>query len=663
MKNICQKLNFAKLTSKKGISLIVLIVTIIVIIILAAAVILTINKNNTLSSAKEAVFRQDIATMKEELEIYKANMKYNDENPETLNADKKSDPTVQEIITSMPNKYANILKIEEGKLVYVGKNKNQYLIAKDMGLIPEGTLIDDDILEELKPFITEWTVEDGDSITLPILGKCNFKVDYGDGTGEYKVTRDSDENRIHTYEKAGTYTVTITGKCEQINFLFGNNRVSRNKITRLVQWGDLTCKFYSFCDCANLGGTIPEPSKNSFINVTDAYAIFSGCSSLTGSIPENLFKGASKITSFGIYWGAGAFSRCENLTGNIPEKLFEDCVNATDFSFTFYGCSGLTGKIPSNLFKNCTKATKFSGSHWNNTGGGTFENCTGITEIGDELFSNNNLAKDFTAVFKGCTGITKIPENLFRNCSSATDFAYAFYGCSSITGKIPSKLFADSPNVTTFTHLFDGCNLLNSIGEGLFENKDKVTDFSFAFSNCSSIKEIPGNIFSGCDAVTTYSNTFRSCTSLAYIPSGLFDSSINVTDFSGTFQQCSKIESVPKDLFRYNTKVTTFGQLGAWYGAFLGCTNLREVPEDIFKCNTEVTNFSLTFRGCSNLTKMPDLSNNTKVTDIRAMFEGCNNLTGKAYPLWENSVTTQFGGCFRYCSKLSNYSEIPAGWK
>ena len=47
-------------TKKKGISLIVLIVTIIVIIILAAVIILTINQNNPLNSAKEAVFREDI---------------------------------------------------------------------------------------------------------------------------------------------------------------------------------------------------------------------------------------------------------------------------------------------------------------------------------------------------------------------------------------------------------------------------------------------------------------------------------------------------------------------------------------------------------------------------------------------------------------------------
>ena len=648
---------------KRGISLIVLIVTVVVIIILAAVIILTLNKNDTLSSAKEAVFRQDIATMKEELEIYKANMKYNDENPETLNADKKSSPSIQEIITSMSNKYANILKIEEGKLVYIGKNKNEYLIAKDMGLVPEGTLMDDEIFEELKPFITEWTVEDGDNITLPIGGKCNFKVDYGDGTGEYKVTSSSDKNINHTYEKAGTYTVTITGKCEQINFFAGNNTVSKNKITRLVQWGNLSCTFYSFYNCVNLAGNIPEPSKNSFINVTDASTIFSGCSSLTGSIPENLFKGASKITSFGVSWGAGTFAYCKNLTGSIPEKLFEDCVNAKDFCFTFYGCSGLTGKIPSNLFKKCTKATRFSGSHWNNTGGGIFENCTGITEIGDELFSNNNLATDFTGVFKGCTGITKIPENLFKNCRSATDFAYAFSGCNSITGNIPGKLFADSPNVTTFTHVFDGCNLIDSIGEGLFQNKDKVKDFSFAFFKCSSIKEIPGNIFSGCEAVTTYSNTFSNCTNLNYIPSRLFDSSINVTDFSGVFQQCSKIESVPKDLFRYNTKVTTFGSSGSWYGAFLGCTNLKEVPEDIFKYNTEVTDFSLTFWACSNLTKVPDLSSNTKVVKTSQMFYDCVKLTGEVYPIWNNGLVTSHSKTFNGCSKLSNYSDIPDDWK
>ena len=169
-------------TKKKGISLIVLIVTIIVIIILAAVIILTINQNNPLNSAKEAVFREDINNFETELEIYKANMKYRDENPEELNVNKETMPNIQEVITSMSNKYAKVLEVRNGKLVYIGKDTEGYRLAYKIGILPEDELVDDDILEELQPFITEWTVEAGDSITLPLLNHVysnyNFIVDF-----------------------------------------------------------------------------------------------------------------------------------------------------------------------------------------------------------------------------------------------------------------------------------------------------------------------------------------------------------------------------------------------------------------------------------------------------------------------------------------------------
>lgn len=47
-----------------------LIVTIIVIIILAATVVLTITKNNLIESAKEAVFKEDVRTFQDELNMY-----------------------------------------------------------------------------------------------------------------------------------------------------------------------------------------------------------------------------------------------------------------------------------------------------------------------------------------------------------------------------------------------------------------------------------------------------------------------------------------------------------------------------------------------------------------------------------------------------------------
>ncbi len=103
--------------------------------------------------------------------------------------------------------------------------------------------------------------------------------------------------------------------------------------------------------------------------------------------------------------------------------------------------------------------------------------------------------------------------------------------------------------------------------------------------------------------------------------------------------------------------------VGFSHGAFLGCKNLKEVPEDTFKYNTEVTDFSLAFWACSNLTKVPDLSNNTKVVKISMMFSDCVKLTGEVYPIWNNGLITSHSKTFNGCSKLSNYSEIPAGWK
>ena len=70
VEKINHKNNFTKLTHKRGISLIVLIITIIVIIILAAAVILTISKNNPVSSAKEATFKEDMSNIQDELSMY-----------------------------------------------------------------------------------------------------------------------------------------------------------------------------------------------------------------------------------------------------------------------------------------------------------------------------------------------------------------------------------------------------------------------------------------------------------------------------------------------------------------------------------------------------------------------------------------------------------------
>ena len=118
-----QKNNFTKLTHKKGISLIVLIITIIVIIILAAAVILTISKNNPVSSAKEATFKEDITAIQDELSMY-LSKKYTD-NPTSF--DKSSvNLSGDAMVAELPStkKYKDKVSVIKGKLVWAGETEN-----------------------------------------------------------------------------------------------------------------------------------------------------------------------------------------------------------------------------------------------------------------------------------------------------------------------------------------------------------------------------------------------------------------------------------------------------------------------------------------------------------------------------------------------------------
>ena len=115
--------NFTKLTHKRGISLIVLIVTIIVIIILAAAVILTISKNNPVSSAKEATFKEDMTSIQDELSMY-LSKKYTD-NPTSF---EKSSVNLSgdSMVTELPStkKYKDKVSVVEGNLVINNSKAN-----------------------------------------------------------------------------------------------------------------------------------------------------------------------------------------------------------------------------------------------------------------------------------------------------------------------------------------------------------------------------------------------------------------------------------------------------------------------------------------------------------------------------------------------------------
>ena len=152
-----QKNNFTKLIHKKGISLIVLIVTIIVIIILAAAVILTITKNNPVSSAKEATFKEDMSNIQDELSMY-ISKKYTD-NPTSF--DKSSvNLSGDGMVTELPStkKYKDKVSVIKGKLVWAGETENN-TEYKWFSEVTGNTSNSETVKEEWKNTIA--SVEDG----------------------------------------------------------------------------------------------------------------------------------------------------------------------------------------------------------------------------------------------------------------------------------------------------------------------------------------------------------------------------------------------------------------------------------------------------------------------------------------------------------------------
>ena len=449
-----------KVKEENGITLIALVITINVLLILAGVTIATLTGDNgLLKKTNEAEFKNQISTYKEELRIsiYSDTTEKLGERNYKFNA--KGYDEVRKLIPSFQKKDENILEVKEDKLIYIGKNKNEYRMAVDMDLISDDELIDDEIIEELQPFITEWTVEDGDSITLPINeyahNRYNFTVDYGDGSEVKVVDNYNDEDKTHIYEKAGIYVVTIKGQCPSFQFNRSNDTaVSKDKISRIVQWGNVFkngggIKFgmnINFCNCTNLTGPIPKPTKNSFVNLCNVKSLFCNCTKLTGEIPENLFYNCENITDFSYI-----FSNCPGVI-EIPKGLFKNCTNSVYFMNSFSGCENLK-EIPKDLFYNCKKVTSFSGA---------FSGCISITEIPDDLFANCDSASSFRETFLNCKSLVKVGNNIFKSGVSM-DFYRLFENCVALT-TVPNELFLNCTGENNgYERTFRNCTKLNSL--------------------------------------------------------------------------------------------------------------------------------------------------------------------------------------------------------
>ena len=196
-----------KKNKKKGISLVVLIVTIIVIIVLAAAVIITLSKNNPIESAKEARFKADVKTLKNELAMVVSNQYTNGKRKTKINADKYtkdgSEDSVYTYISTFKDKYNEKFVIQDDELRYTSK---------------------------VSEFEKEWLKEINVSKKRSNLPSPFQQVEYIESTGSQYIDTKfyADKKVSHKYIVEFQITKTATGSQTVIGHDLNDLRVDSN---------------------------------------------------------------------------------------------------------------------------------------------------------------------------------------------------------------------------------------------------------------------------------------------------------------------------------------------------------------------------------------------------------------------------------------------------
>ena len=328
------------------------------------------------------------------------------------------------------------------------------------------------------PFISEWTVTANEDITLPLKEgyNYNFTVNWGDESSS-EVTSYDDSDITHTYDTAGTYTVTISGTVEAWYFNDGEDKNNIISVKNLgdVGWKDLNGAFWG---CTNLkelyGGNV-----SGVINMEDMFRNNSSLANLDISQWDvsnvtnmhDMFISNSSLVSLDIsQWDVSSVT---DMSGMFSQA------SLTNLDVSQWDISNVTDM--NSMFSQAYFLANLDVSHWNVSNATTME----------EMFNSVSLANPDVSQWN-VSNVT-VMRSMFRkaslanpdvsqwNVSNVTGMRYMFHQASSAN---PDVSQWDVSNVTDMVYIFNEASSANP--DVSHWNVSNITDMSGMFRLATS---------------------------------------------------------------------------------------------------------------------------------------------------------------------------------
>ncbi len=465
-------------------------------------------------------------------------------------------------------------------------------------------------------FISTWeTTKVNEQITIPILGRRYYTVEWGDG----EITTGHKFTASHIYNDPKEYTIKIYGNLDRVSFV---NSIDREKIKSIDQWGAIqwTDMWKAFTRCSNLRVVATDAPDLS--NTTRLEGMFQLCTSLetpdfsnwdTSTIEnmKDMFNGATKFNGNISNWNTSnvaVFMRMFSDANSFNQDISSwDANKANNFFQMFYNASSFNQNIASwSIGKNSVFDVNFNEMF---RGATAFDQSLASLDISEvtkmqEMFLDAGLSiENYEATLQGWAtlspGETKIP----------TDITF-HGGNSNYCDQTARSILTTAPIGWTIT---DG-------GHDCPEEDKFITKWTVTADDLS----IPIYMLGPNDNYTvdwgddTIESGFTGSTSHTYDAPGTYTVKIY-----GDFSQMSFFNRDGKD------KIIAIDQWGTnkWsdlIAAFSGCSNVKLYATDVPDLS-EATNMVQAFQ---NATAFEDVNNSLKDWDVRTITNFSNSFEG-----------------------------------